>query len=71
MADAAPPPLQMPAAPNSPDFNAWTRETTIREPELPMGWPRATAPLETIGVNNEAGSKHRQGLSPINVDLIV
>jgi len=45
MADAAPPPLQIPAAPNSPDFKACTRETTIREPELPMGCPRATAPL--------------------------
>ena len=29
-------PLQMPAAPYSPDFNPWTRDTMIREPELPM-----------------------------------
>ena len=35
----------MPAAPYSPDFRPWTRDTTIRDPELPIAWPSATAPL--------------------------
>ena len=40
-------PLQIPAAPYSPAFRAWTSETMIREPEFPMACPRATAPLQT------------------------
>lgn len=30
---AAPPPLQIAAAPNSPDLRRWVKVTTMREPE--------------------------------------
>lgn len=46
MADAPPPPLQMPATPNRLPRrrSAAISVTRIRAPEQPNGWPRATAP---------------------------
>jgi len=44
MAEAPPPPLQMPAIPLSPGRRLCTRWPTMRAPDMPMGWPRETAP---------------------------
>lgn len=38
IAVAAPPPLQIAATPFSPFFSAWTKVTTTRDPDEPIGW---------------------------------
>mmetsp|Transcript_324 Transcript_324/g.997 ORF Transcript_324/g.997 Transcript_324/m.997 type:complete len:230 (+) Transcript_324:322-1011(+) len=46
IAEAPPPPLQIPATPIFPPLSLSTesRVTTILAPDAPIGWPRATAP---------------------------
>jgi len=44
IAEAPPPPLHIPASPLSPGARLWTRWATSRQPDIPMGWPRDTAP---------------------------
>ena len=48
IAEAPPPPLQMrmPAIPFSPRSRLCTRWPTTRAPDMPIGWPRETAPEE-------------------------
>ena len=46
IAEAPPPPLQMPAIPFSPWSRLCTKWPTIRAPDIPIGWPRETAPEE-------------------------
>ena len=44
MAEAPPPPLQIPATPFSPFPRVCARWPTSLAPDIPMGWPRETAP---------------------------
>lgn len=65
-------PLQTPANPYSPGFREWARVTTIRLPELPMGWPRATAPPLTVEARfSGRGSRivERRPLDALTVDF--
>lgn len=50
IAEAPPPPLQIPAAPNLAPlfFKMEERVVIIRAPEQPKGWPIATAPPQTL-----------------------
>ena len=56
MAEAPPPPLQMPAAPSRAPFclSTESRVTTMRAPLQPIGWPMETAPPLTLTL---AGSR--------------
>ena len=44
MDELPPPPLQILAKPFCPFSSTWQRCVTIRAPDIPMGWPRLTAP---------------------------
>ena len=56
IADAPPPPLQMDAHPRVASFlfNALYSVPMIRAPDIPMGWPKLTAPPNILTL---AGSK--------------
>ena len=53
IAEAPPPPLQMPAAPIvlPVRMRLWSSVTMMRAPEQPIGWPSTTAPPADTVVN--------------------
>lgn len=48
MAEAPPPPLQTPAQPYSPGCSWCASDTTMRQPDEPIGWPSDTPPPSTL-----------------------